>query len=266
MNSVYENVIGLVHSADDIIFDKEMAHAVSIKGAADYVTKVDFAVQEYLREGLARLTPDVGLISEEQENRDLNPKGSYWILDPIDGTTNLIHDYQMSAVSLGLYENGQIVFGVVYNPFMKETWHAVRSQGSYLNGKQIHVSHRADFDSSVISFGAAPYDKCFAAQLFPIMQHVYESCADFRRCASCALDLCYAATGRIDGYFELNLKPWDYAAGSLILTEAGGKIDTFREKGLPYLQNTDLIAATPELYARLRELILEMPTDELKLY
>ncbi|MCD8197322.1 MAG: inositol monophosphatase [Lachnospiraceae bacterium] len=265
MNSLYEKVIELVHSADDIIFDEEMAHAVTVKGAADYVTKVDFAVQEYLRAGLARLTPDVRLISEEQENKDLDPAGNYWILDPIDGTTNLIHDYQMSAVSLGLYENGQITFGVVYNPFMKEAWHAVRSQGAYLNGKQIHVSHRADFANSIISFGAAPYDKELAAQLFPLMQHVYESCADFRRCASCALDLCYVAAGRIDAYFELNLKPWDYAAGALILTEAGGKIDTFREKGLSYLQNTDLVASTPELYGRLRELILEMPTDKLRL-
>ncbi|MCD8248755.1 MAG: inositol monophosphatase [Lachnospiraceae bacterium] len=265
MNPLYENVIELVHSADDIIFNAEMAHAVTVKGAADYVTKVDYAVQEYLRAGLSKLTPDVGLISEEQENKGLDPTGVYWILDPIDGTTNLIHDYQMSAVSLGLYDNGQITFGLVYNPFMRETWHAVRAQGAYLNGKQIQVSHRADFDTSVISFGSAPYDKELAAQLFPVMQHVYESCADFRRCASCALDLCYVATGRTDAYFELNLKPWDYAAGSLILTEAGGKITTFRGKRLPYLQNTDLIAGTPELFDRLHELIFEMPTDKLKL-
>ncbi|MCD8097595.1 MAG: inositol monophosphatase [Lachnospiraceae bacterium] len=265
MNPLYEQVIELVHSADEIIFDENLVHAVTVKGAADYVTKVDFAVQEFLRAGLAILTPEVKLISEEQENKDLDPAGSYWILDPIDGTTNLIHDYQMSAVSLGLYEKGQITFGVVYNPFMKETWHAVRGEGAYLNGQEIHVSHRADFETSVISFGAAPYDKGLAAQLFPIMRHVFEACSDFRRCASCALDLCYVATGRIDAYFELNLKPWDYAAGSLILTEAGGKIGTFRGKELPYLQNIDLIAATPEIYDRLRALIFEMPTDELKL-
>ena len=105
MNMNEKEIIELVHSTKSIIYNKEMAHEVTVKGAADYVTKVDVAVQEYLRKELAARTPDVILLAEEQENNNLDLAKSYWILDPIDGTTNLIHDYRMSAVSLGLYEN-----------------------------------------------------------------------------------------------------------------------------------------------------------------
>ena len=139
MNMNEKEIIELVHSTKSIIYNKELAHAVTVKGAADYVTKVDVAIQEYLRKELAARTPDVILLAEEQENNNLDPAKSYWILDPIDGTTNLIHDYRMSAVSLGLYENGQMTFGVVYNPFTEETFHASLGKGAFLNGEPIHV-------------------------------------------------------------------------------------------------------------------------------
>jgi len=251
----YQNIIDLVHSTRSIIFNEEMAHAVTVKGAADYVTKVDVAVQEYLRNELQKLTPDVILLAEEQENNNLDPSKSYWILDPIDGTTNLIHDYRMSAVSLGLYENGQVVFGVVYNPFSNETFHAELGKGAFLNDKPIHVSHREALDTCIIALGSSPYEKDKASVLFPIFQNVFTHTADFRRSASAALDLCYLAAGRIDGYFELNLKPWDYAAGSLLVREAGGAISTWTGGQLPYLENSDILTATPEIYAQLKTLI-----------
>lgn len=251
----HEEILELVHSTRNIIFNEEMAHEVTVKGAADYVTKVDVAVQEYMRTELAKRTPDVILLAEEQENNNLNPEKSYWILDPIDGTTNLIHDYRMSAVSLGLYEKGQITFAVVYNPFTNETFHAARGQGAFLNGKPIHVSHREAFDTCIISLGSSPYEKDKASTLFPIFQKVFTETADFRRSASAALDLCYVAAGRIDGYFELNLKPWDYAAGSLIIEEAGGKISNWNGQALPYLYNSDVIASTPEIYEKLKSFL-----------
>ncbi len=248
----YEEITELVHSTRSIIFDEEMAHAVTIKGAADYVTKVDLAVQEYMRKELKRLTPDVLLLSEEQENRDLDERKTYWILDPIDGTTNLIHDYRMSAVSLGLYENRRITFGVVYNPFTEETFHAVRGQGAFLNQRPIRVSHRDALDTCVISFGSSPYEKEKARMLFPIFQNIFMQTADFRRSASAALDLCYVAAGRVDGFLEYNLKPWDYAAGALIVEEAGGTIADWKNQPLPYLRNSGILTATPEIYERLR--------------
>lgn len=248
----YEKIIDLVHSTRSIIFDREMAHDITVKGAADYVTKVDFAVQEYMRTELKKLTPDVLLLAEEQKNDNLDPAKSYWILDPIDGTTNLIHDYRMSAVSLGLFDNGQIVFGVVYNPFSEETFHAVQGEGAYLNGRPIHVSHREDFGTCIISLGSTPYEKDKADMLFPIFQRVFTRTADFRRSASAALDLCYTAVGRIDGYLEFNIKPWDYAAGALIVEEAGGVITDWEGKPLHYLQNANVITATPEIHEQLR--------------
>lgn len=248
----YNEIVELVHSTRTIIFNEEMAHAVTVKGAADYVTKVDMAVQEFMRKELKRLTPDIPLLSEEQENAGLDVQKSCWILDPIDGTTNLIHDYRMSAVSLGLYQDGQILFGVVYNPFTEETFHAVRGQGACLNQKPIHVSHRKDFGTCVISLGSSPYEKDKAAMLFPIFQNVFMETADFRRSASAALDLCYVAAGRVDGFFEYNLKPWDYSAGSLVIEEAGGMATDWDGHALPFLQNSSVLAATPEIYEKLK--------------
>lgn len=252
-----EKIIELVHRTKSIIFNEKMAHAVTVKGAADYVTKVDVAVQEYMRKELARLTPDILLLSEEQENKDLDTGRSYWILDPIDGTTNLIHDYHMSAVSLGLYEKGQITFGVVYNPFTEETFHAVRGQGAYLNGTPIRVSHRKAFDTCIIAYGSSPYEKNKTSMLFPIFRNIFMETADFRRSASAALDLCYVAAGRTDGYLEYNLKPWDYSAGALIIEEAGGRITGWSGEALPYLQNASIITATPEIYERLKSFLPE---------
>ncbi|MBR5509039.1 MAG: inositol monophosphatase [Lachnospiraceae bacterium] len=248
----YEKIIELVHSTKKIIMDQEMAHDVTIKGAADYVTKVDVAVQEYLRHELEKISPEVILLAEEQENNNLDKTKSYWILDPIDGTTNLIHDYQMSAVSLALYVDGKIIFGVVYNPFTEETFHAVRTQGAFLNGRSIHVSHRESFADCIISLGSCPYEKDKAKWLFPIFEKVFMETADFRRSASAALDLCYTATGRVDGYFEYNLKPWDYAAGSLIVKEAGGIITDWNGREVPYLENASILVSTPEIYEKLK--------------
>ena len=255
MNMNEKEIIELVHSTKSIIYNKELAHAVTVKGAADYVTKVDVAVQEYLRKELAARTPDVILLAEEQENDNLDPAKSYWILDPIDGTTNLIHDYRMSAVSLGLYENGQMTFGVVYNPFTEETFHASLGKGAFLNGEPIHVSHREALDTCIIAFGSAPYEKERVSMLFSIFQRVFMETADFRRSASAALDLCYLAAGRIDGFFELNLKPWDYAAGSLIIEEAGGKITDWNGTRLPFLANSDILTCTPEIYEQIKKLL-----------
>lgn len=113
---------------------KWLTKRLTEKGAADYVTNVDVAVQNYLKEALGKELPDIALIAEEKENLGLNSRKSYWILDPIDGTTNLIRDYHLSAVSLGLYENGEITFGVVYNPFTEELFYGAKGEGAYLNG------------------------------------------------------------------------------------------------------------------------------------
>ena len=148
-----------------------------------------------------------------------------------------------------------MTFGVVYNPFTEETFHASLGKGAFLNGEPIHVSHREALDTCIIAFGSATYEKERASMLFPIFQRVFMETADFRRSASAALDLCYLAAGRIDGFFELNLKPWDYAAGSLIIEEAGGKITDWNGTRLPFLANSDILTCTPEIYERIKKLL-----------
>lgn len=236
-------ITALVHTTDKIIFDEAAIANIKVKGAADYVTKVDLEVQNYLQKELQRLYPEIGFIGEEQEQFETDITKSYWILDPIDGTTNLIHHYNMSAVSLGLYENGKITFGIVYNPFTKETFLAVKGKGAYLNGQRIQVSTCGSLKDALVAYGSSPYEKEKAHELFVLFEKFFLYCADFRRNGSAALDLCYVACGRQEIYLEQNLKPWDYAAGSLILTEAGGSFGSWKKGEDPsFLENSDVLA------------------------
>lgn len=248
-------IIELVKQAKPLILQEMTHEKVTEKGAADYVTNVDVAVQNYLKEALEKEFPEIRLIAEEKENLGLNSRKSYWILDPIDGTTNLIRDYHLSAVSLGLYENGEITFGVVYNPFTEELFYGAKGEGAYLNGTPIHVSNQPEFKDAVVSFGSSPYEKNRAKELFPVFYNIFMNCADFRRTGSAALDLCYVACGRQHAYLEQNLKPWDYSGATVILREAGGVITDWENKEPPYLENSDILACVPQFREILQRLI-----------
>ena len=251
----HKKIIKLVKQTKELIF-REMNHEeVTIKGAADYVTNVDFAVQEFLRSTLAQEYPAIPMVAEEKENLGLDCKGCYWILDPIDGTTNLIQDYHLSAVSLGFYEKGEITFGVVYNPFTEELFYGAKNKGAFLNGVPIHVSPKSEFKDAVVSFGSSPYEKDRAKDLFPVFYRIYMNCADFRRTGSAALDLCYVACGRQEAFLEQNLKPWDYSGASVILKEAGGTISDWMDQKLPYLENANILACVPQFRKTLLSLI-----------
>lgn len=253
-----DQIVAFIHAADRIIFDEAAIMDVKVKGEADYVTKVDLAVQDYLQRELGRLYPEIDFMAEEQEHFVADEKKACWILDPIDGTTNLIYHYQQSAVSLGLYEQGRITVGIVYNPFTKETFTAAEGKGAYLNGKRIHVSLCESLKDALISYGSTPYEKECVHKLFMLYEKLFLSCADFRRNGSAALDLCYVACGRLEAYLEKNLKPWDYVAGSLILTEAGGSIGTWKEEGVPtFLKNNDILATNGMLEQEIRKVLCE---------
>ena len=247
-------IIELVRQTKPLIFQEMTHEKVTEKGAADYVTNVDVAVQKYLKEALGNEFPDIALIAEEKENLGLDPDKSYCILDPIVGTTNLIRDYHLIAFSLGLYENGEITFGVVYNPFTEELFYGAKGEGAYLNGAPIQVSDQPEFKDAVVSFGSSPYEKNRAKELFPIFYNIFMNCADFRRTGSAALDICYVACGRQHAYLEQNLKPWDYSGASIILRESGGVITDWGNKELPYLANSDILACVPQF----REILLKL--------
>lgn len=251
-----ESVLLLVKKTKELIYRELEAAKVTVKGAADYVTNVDFAVQEHLKKELEIMFPEIQMIAEEKENNNLSREGRYWILDPIDGTTNLIYHFGMSAVALGLYEAGEVTFGVVYNPFHDEMFYAAKGEGAYLNGEKITVSPTPELKDAVVSFGPSPYEKNRADVLFEIFCRIFKASADFRRTGSAELDICYVACGRQHGFLEQNLKPWDYAAGSLILQEAGGVIHKWNGEPLPYLENSDILASTPMLMPELMKFLV----------
>ena len=140
------------------------------------------------------------------------------------GNTNLIHDYRASAISLALMDQGETVLGIIYNPYRKEMYTAWAGQGCFCNGKQIFVSSPASMEECLISIGTSPYYKEMREENFRLFEKVYADCVDIRRCGSAAVDLSDVAAGRLDAYFEKRLKLWDFAAGMLLVKEAGGLV------------------------------------------
>lgn len=228
-----QSIISLVKETQGIIRNREMAARVREKGIADYVTQVDIAVQDFLKTALHELEPDIQFLGEETGLQRMNAD-SYWILDPVDGTTNLMHDYQHSVVSLALCRNKEIVWGVVYDPFHDELFSAAKGEGSFLNGSPIHVSSAQKLSETIIGIGTAKRE--LAKENFSRFLKVYENSQDIRRLGSAALELAYTACGRQGGYFEAYLNPWDYAAGMLLVQEAGGKVPTGTAKSLTRLK------------------------------
>ncbi|MCD8366276.1 MAG: inositol monophosphatase [Clostridiales bacterium] len=249
-------ITSLVHQTSSIIMSETDRHDITVKGLADFVTKVDTGVQNFLQDALQKEYPEIQFMGEEEHLHQIDPSRPAWILDPIDGTTNLIYDYRQSAVSLGYYENGQIMAAVIYNPFSKETFTAMRGEGAFLNGRPIHTSSKTTLQDSLISIGTSPYNKEMAPVNFRIFQDIFMRSLDIRRSGSAALDLAYVACGRIDGYFERNLKPWDFAAGALLVEEAGGCAATFRSARIDFLKNQDILATNGQIQKELRGRIL----------
>lgn len=217
------------------------------QGRANFVTKYDVEVQEFLYNKLSELCPSAVFIGEEDERKQ-SISGEYcFIIDPIDGTTNFIFDYRHSAISVGLLYQGQIVAGVVYNPYMDELFFAEKGKGAFLNSKKLMVKN-FNINDGMVSIGTCPYNREKADETFRISRMLYDKALDIRRTGSAALDICYVAANRFVLYFELILQPWDYAAASLILREAGGCISTMDGLELPYTDSCPVVAATPEAY------------------
>ncbi len=197
--------------------------AIRHKGEINLVTDVDIACQEKIMSMIQGSFPDDDIISEEKSNRFDGIKNR-WIIDPVDGTTNYAHGYPFFCTSIGYEIDGKVVVGVVYNPVMDELFFAERGKGAYLNGDRIYVSSVTDLKRSLLSTGF-PYDIATNRDnnINHFVHFLYESQA-VRRDGSAALNLSYVACGRFDGFWELKLNPWDVAAGTLIVEEAGGMV------------------------------------------
>lgn len=249
----FGKVIEKVMEAKSFVTEENRT-AIKLKGEADFVTKVDYGVSNFLQKELSKMYPEIGFMSEEETLENLSSKR--WILDPIDGTTNLVFDYKMSSISLALFWENRIIFGIVYNPFSAEVFTAQKGKGAFLNNNPIHIIDR-EIKDSLIEFGAGSTCKEETDLAFENAKLIFRSCLDLRRVCSSALVIAYIAAGRLNGYFEKRLKPWDYAAASLILTEAGGKLCAWNKKQLQFDKPAGLIAGSPRAFEFLKKTIME---------
>lgn len=246
-----EQISRLINPVKDILInagnlmlqyqDRDMQ--IEKKSADNYVTETDVAVQKFIVGHLRHLTSEYAYVTEEGKASLFDYSRPTWILDPIDGTTNFMRHYRHSAISLALCHEEQINLAFIYNPYNNEMFWAADGQGSYLNGSKIAVSGHEDLKDCLIGFGTTPYAREQAHRTFVIAEKVFQQSLEIRRSGSAALDLAYIACGRLDGFFEFQLQPWDYAAGILLLREAGGKITNWQGK-LPDLYAQDSILAS----------------------
>lgn len=250
-----EQVIQAVREAGACLTDPAAVHSIRAKGETDYVTNVDLAVQELLRERLAVLTPDIQFMGEEQDNSRLDWHRPCWILDPVDGTTNLIHGYCHSAVSLALAEGGEVTMALIHDPYAGELFTARKGHGAFCNGQPIHVSGAQHLSDSLVDVGTNPGERHLADRTFAWMRAIYDASHDVRRIGAASICLCYVAAGRIDGYVEGGLKPWDFGAGMLLVREAGGMITTAEGTPLTLDGPSSVMAANGHIGPELLELI-----------
>ena len=216
--------------------------AIDIKsGVTDLVTEYDTKIQGQLQVGLKSLLPEAKFIGEEGSDDQLSDDGYAFVVDPIDGTTNFIKDYHTSAISVALLKGREAVAGVVYNPYLDEVFSAIKGEGAYCNGKRISVSAQP-IGKALVLFGSSPYDKSLFPKTIEVLSDYFYKALDIRRSGSAALDLCSVACGRADIYFELQVSPWDFAAGKLLVEEAGGVVTDLDGKPLSFDGKTSIIA------------------------
>ena len=243
IHTILDEIIAAAKECGQVMLQADRSN-IGIKdkaGKANFVTRYDCKIQEMLQMKLAQILPAAEFFGEE-EDCQIDRNAEYiFVVDPIDGTTNFIKDYHMSCISIGLLRNGKRYLGVVHNPYLDETFYAISGEGAYMNGNTIHVSDDS-LENSIVLFGSSPYNTELAKASFELAYEYFQKCLDIRRSGSAALALCAIASGRAEIYFELILFPWDFAAGALIVEEAGGVVTTVEGGELPCLEKSSLLA------------------------
>jgi myo-inositol-1(or 4)-monophosphatase len=226
-------------------------HAITYKGEVDLVTEVDEEAERVIREELLGTFPTYGMLAEEG-GKLAGEEDARWIVDPLDGTTNYAHGLPIFCVSIALERSGEVVLGVVHDPMGEETFVAQRGRGATLNGDPIRVSDTDEMIRALIATGF-PYDRAEMPVALELFGRLAATTRGMRRLGSAALDLCYVASGRLDGYYERGIWPWDLAAGSVILEEAGGKLTNYRGDDLD-LAGREIVASNGRLHAAITRL------------
>ncbi len=228
---------------------------VNTKSPNDFVTEVDHKAEAVVIETLLGAYPGHGILAEESGSEHGAKDSEFvWIIDPLDGTTNFIHGFPVYCVSIALAHRGQVQQAVVYDPTRNDLFYASKGRGAFLNDRRLRVSKRTRLTDCLVGTGF-PFRKGDNFKRYmQMMEAVMPACAGLRRPGSAALDLCYVAAGYTDGFFENGLSPWDIAAGSLMVTEAGGLIGNFTGEA-DFLYQRECLAASPRIYGQLVALL-----------
>jgi myo-inositol-1(or 4)-monophosphatase len=226
--------------------------SIDYKGAIDLVTSVDRECERRIVEVLRHHFPNHSVLAEEETDR-IGSEGCHrWIIDPLDGTTNFAHSYPQFCVSIALECDDEVILGLVYDPLRNECFKAVKGEGATLNGGSIHVSAVTELDKALLATGF-PYDQREKADFYlSFFKEFMTRSQGIRRNGSAALDLCYVACGRIDGFWELKLHPWDTAAGALIVVEAGGKLSDFSGNSFS-IRGNETLASNGAIHSEMAE-------------
>ncbi|MDN3544498.1 MAG: inositol monophosphatase family protein [Roseateles asaccharophilus] len=228
---------------------------INTKSPNDFVTEVDQAAENVIIETLLQAYPDHGILAEESGRAHGNKHSDYvWIIDPLDGTTNFIHGFPVYAVSIALAFRGKIEQAVVYDPCRNDLFYATKGRGAFLNDKRLRVSKRTRMSDALIGTGFPFRRGDNFKRYMKMFEEVMTQCAGLRRPGAAALDLCYVAAGYYDAFFETGLNPWDVAAGSLIITEAGGLIGNFTGEA-DFLNQREVVAGSPKIYGQLVQIL-----------
>jgi myo-inositol-1(or 4)-monophosphatase len=224
---------------------------VTSKGPKDFVSEVDREAERQIVETLLAAYPDHAILAEEGTATDANVDAeNVWIIDPLDGTTNYLHGFPQYCVSIALAHRGQVTQAVIYDPCRNDLFTATRGRGAFLNDRRVRVSRRAQLRECLIGTGFPFRDGSYLDTYLQMMKTMIESTAGLRRPGAAALDLAYVAAGFYDGFWEVGLNPWDVAAGSLLVQEAGGLIGDLSGEA-DFLHGGQVIAANPKIFAQM---------------
>jgi myo-inositol-1(or 4)-monophosphatase len=215
------------------------------KGQHDYVSEVDREAESVIIDTLTTAYPQHAILAEESGS--VGQSDHLWVVDPLDGTMNYLHSYPQFAVSIGLQVRGRLDQAVVFDPTRNELFTASRGMGAQLNGHRIRVASQRKLDQALLSTGFPIRRPLELRKRMPIFNDILAHCADVRRAGAAALDLAYVACGRLDGYWEFNLKPWDVAAGTLLVQESGGLVGD-PDGGQSHLECGNIVASNPKLF------------------
>ena len=232
----------------------ELEHLqVSVKGQNDFVTNVDLKVQEIIHRELSKARPGFGFIMEEGQSEKIDSE-NVWIIDPIDGTINLMHGLPFFAISIALRSNNKIIAGVVYNPIQNEFYWAEDGMGAYLNNKRLRVSGRKNLDESLMSLGLPALGRKDQEKRLKMQTLIMNKVAGLRSFGAASLALALVAGGKLDGFWELGLSIWDIAAGVILIREAGGLILGIKKNEDP-LATGNIIAGNPNIVYELQKVL-----------